>query len=397
MRRGARRFRVPGLCLLLMLFTPLLQADERPIVIGLDADMSSASAQSGIAIQQGAAVAIAEINDRGGLLGRPLKLLVKDHRGNPTRGRDNIQAFAQEPDLLAVLGGLHTPVAMAELPLIHKHRIIYLGPWAAGTGIVDNGYQPNFVFRVSVHDQHAGDFLVQAAKQRGYRRLGLLLERTGWGRSNLQAIGAAAKGHDMEIVATQWFNWGVTRMRAPVENLLQVGAEVILLVANTREGVALVRELAGRAPAERLPVISHWGISGGAFAQLAGNGLEQVDLELLQTYSFFRPSDVQRRDRFLARYRQRYPEHKRLEDMHSAVGIAHAYDLVQLLAAAVQAAGTLERDRVRLALEQLPFHAGLVRDYAPPFTPADHDALGPDDFIMARFREDGVIIPSEPR
>ena len=110
-------------------------------------------------------------------------------------------AAASEPEsppilvgLEAVIGGLHTPVALDELALVHQHRLIYLGPWAAGTGIVDNGYTPNYVFRVSVRDQLAGGFLVGRALAAGYRHPGLLLERTAWGRSNEKAI--TAERHD---------------------------------------------------------------------------------------------------------------------------------------------------------------------------------------------------------
>jgi branched-chain amino acid transport system substrate-binding protein len=42
-------------------------------------------------------------------------------------------------NLVAVVGGLHTPVALAELNKIHEHGIIYLDPWAACTHIVENG------------------------------------------------------------------------------------------------------------------------------------------------------------------------------------------------------------------------------------------------------------------
>lgn len=380
---------------LLVIQFPLVHADVQPVLIGLDADMSSASAQSGKAIRQGAEVAIAEINAQGGLLGRPLELMVKDHRGNPARGRDNIQAFAREPDLLAVLGGLHTPVALSELPLVHQHKIIYLGPWAAGTDIVDNGYSPNYVFRLSVRDQFAGDFLVRAAKQHGHGKLGLLLERTGWGRSNQQAMSAAAAKQGLQIVSTQWFNVGVHQMDAQINALRKAGAQVIMLVSNVREGGSLVRALAAVPAEQRLPVISHWGISGGAFAELAGNALSVVDLELLQTYSFFKPVYPQRSEHFLQLYRRLFPANQQLKDMRSAVGIAHAYDLLHLLAKAVRKAGTLQRDKVRRALEELPLHEGLVRNYAPAFTAERHDALGPEDFIMARFREDGTIVPSE--
>lgn len=85
---------------------------QSPVMVGLDADMSSSSAQAGEAIRRGALLAIEEINASGGVLGRPLELVVRDHRGNPARGLDNMLEFADMPGLLAVIGGLHTPVAL---------------------------------------------------------------------------------------------------------------------------------------------------------------------------------------------------------------------------------------------------------------------------------------------
>ena len=158
------------------------RAVENSLIIGLDADMTSGSAQSGLAIRRGVVLALDEINAAGGLLGRPVELIVRDHRGNPDRGVDNIVEFAEMSDVLAVVGGLHTPVALRELKTIHDQQMIYLGPWAAGTPIVQNEYSPNFVFRVSVRDEYAGGFLVDRALERGLSKIGLLLERTGWGR-----------------------------------------------------------------------------------------------------------------------------------------------------------------------------------------------------------------------
>ena len=50
---------------------------QDPIIIGLDADMSAVAKEGGIAIQRGAEIAIDEINKQGGVLNRPLKLMVK--------------------------------------------------------------------------------------------------------------------------------------------------------------------------------------------------------------------------------------------------------------------------------------------------------------------------------
>ena len=50
---------------------------EPPILIGLDADMSSSSAQAGESIRRGALLAIDEVNSSGGVLGRSLELVIR--------------------------------------------------------------------------------------------------------------------------------------------------------------------------------------------------------------------------------------------------------------------------------------------------------------------------------
>ena len=52
----------------------------------------------------------------------------------------------------ALFGGIDTPVALAIVPLVNKEKKIFMGVWAAGTGITRNGAKPNYVFRVSAVD-----------------------------------------------------------------------------------------------------------------------------------------------------------------------------------------------------------------------------------------------------
>jgi branched-chain amino acid transport system substrate-binding protein len=68
--------------------------------------------------------------------------------------------------------------------------------------------------------------------------------------------------------------------------------------------------------------------------------------------------------------------------------------MTHILAKAIQQAGKAERAAIRDALEEVPSHDGLVKRYAPPFTPERHEALGPNELLMARYREDGVIVPA---
>lgn len=365
------------------------------LLIGLDADISSGSARSGESIRRGAIIAIDEVNAQGGLLGKQLKLEVRDHRGIPARGVANIEYFSSKKNLLAVLGGLHTPVALRELPTIHKNKVIYLVPWAAGTTIVENGYKPNYVFRASVSDQFAGGFLVKKAVEQGYKEIGLLLERTGWGRSNEKAMTSALKKEGLLPTAIEWFRWGsnIEKMSQHINKLKFSGAEVILLVSNAPEGATLIRAMAQRLETDRLPVISHWGITGGDFFEKTKDILGLVKLQFLQTYSFFEPGNKEYAKQFLSAYCQRFNACQGAKAVFSPVGSAHAYDLIHLLVKAAKIAGTPESSQVHTALEQIDYHSGLVREYQPPFTTNNHDALDLSDFRLAHYNSEGIIVP----
>lgn len=383
---------LPILFLAVLLITMPARADQ-PIVVGLDADMSSGAAISGLAIRRGMELAIQEINDSGGVLGRRLEIAIRDHRGNPARGSDNVQAFADDPNVVAVMGGLHTPVVLSELKIIHERQIVFLVPWAAGTPIIDNGFAPNFVFRVSVRDEMAGGFLVDHAIDSGNKKLALLLEKTGWGRSNERAMTLALKAHGLAPVAVEWFGWGVRNLKPSIEKLKAAGAQTILLVSNPREGGVAVKAMASLPASERLPIISHWGITGGDFFADNREFLAGIEFQFLQTFSFFDPPANGRADEFWNKYRAKYPDTRHKEDVLAPVGTAHAYDLVHLLAKAIADAGSTDRAKVRDALESQGFHAGIMKDYAPPFTPDRHDALDAESFRILSYDENGVMRP----
>lgn len=375
-----------------LLLAPCQLLAAPPVIIGLDADMSSIAAQGGEAIKRGALIAIHELNQNGGVLGRQFELRVKDHRGNPARGIDNIDDFAMDSNVVAILGGVHTPVALRELDSIHRNSIPYLDPWAAGTPIIDNGFEPNFAFRLSVRDQYAGPFLIEQALKRGYSKPALLLEQTPWGKSNHKAMTEAIQANSMEAAPVEWFNWGVDDLMPQIDALRKANADVILLVANAPEGAVLIKNLAALPEEQRIPVISHWGIIGGDFPAVAGSALEKVQLSFLQTFSFFNPPDRERADQVLQHHCELFDVCD-AADITASVGLAHAYDLVHILKRAIELAGGTDRALVRDALEKVQGYPGLTRHLSQPFTPTRHDALDESSFQLGQFDKKGTIRP----
>lgn len=372
----------------LKLFKKLSTAFTEDIVIGLDADLVSASAPSGLAIKRGMELAVAELNQKGRILGKKLRIVARDHSGISARGIENIKNFSKLENVVAVMGGLHSPVALSELNSIHENKIIYLGPWAAATGIVENSFRPNFVFRVSVRDEYAGEFLVNKALK-SHQNIALLLENTGWGRGNEKSMTQALKKHQKTPVAIEWFNWGEKNMMPQLTRIENAGADAILMVANAPEGSTIIKDASQRP--KKIPIFSHWGITGGYFWNNVKNELPKVELQFLQTFSFMGIKNKKNRQ-VIAGYIDRY-QIDDSKDIVAPVGTAHAYDLIHLLAKAVEMAGSLDRSKIRDALETIQFHEGLVKNYKYPFTRDDHDALGPEDFFLAEYNSEGSIVP----
>ena len=360
-----------------------------PIKVGLVAALSGPSAQSGEAITRGMQLAIDEINSEGGLLrGRMLELVQRDDESSPPKGLIAARELISD-NIVAIFGGLDSPVSLAMLPVLNKEKRIYMGVWAAATAITHNGADPNYAFRVSAVDALVDVRLLKFAHQKfGSAKAGLMLLNNPWGQSNEQGLIAASKGDpSIEIAGIEKYEPNDVDMVAQLERLKGAGADSMILVANAQPGAQVMKTRARMG--WMVPVVSHWGISGGRFPELAGPTAGEADF--VQTYSFFgKQGPVGQR--VLAELKKKYPQIKGPEDVFSPVGTANAYDAMHLLALGIAQAGSTDGDAIRKALEDLKTpYEGLIKTYAKPFTSSNHDGLGPDDYIMVHYAGDNIV------
>jgi branched-chain amino acid transport system substrate-binding protein len=360
-----------------------------PIKIGQIAALSGGSAQSGEAITRGMSLAIDEINAKGGLLGgRMLVLVQRDDESAPPKGLIAARELISE-DVAAIFGGIDTPVSMAMVPVLNKEKRIYMGVWAAGTAITRNGATPNYAFRVSAVDALVDVRLLKFAHQKfGAKKAGLILINNPWGQGNEKGLQAASKADpSVEIAGVERFENNDVDLVPQLARLKDAGADALILVGNAAPGAQVMK--ARERMAWNVPVISHWGISGGRFPELAGASAGEPDF--VQTYSFFgTQSPVGQR--VLAGLMKKYPQIKGPEDVFAPVGTADAYDAMHILALGIAQAGSTDPDAIRAALEDLKApYEGLIKTYTKPFTADNHDALGPDDYIMVHYEGDKIV------
>lgn len=391
---------VPALILVALMLlstprsSPAADANAKPVRLGLTAEYGLRNSFSAQAVEMGIRVAMHEINESGGVLdGRPLVLETRDDRSVPARAIQNVKDFNAMEDMVAVFGARFSPVMVELLPVVHDIGMILLDPWASADIITNHDRKPNYCFRLSLKDSMAMPVMLGHAVKKGLNRVGLLLPNTAWGRSNIQAAEAYAGSNPaVRIVRSRWYNWGDDSLLNLYQHLLDADAQALILVANDREGGILVKEIAGLPEEKRLPILSHWGVTGGDFFESVKDALKNLDFSVVQTFSFFK-ADPKIRDRFMATARQLYDDIDGFESIQAPVGVGHAYDLTHLMARAIEKAGGTDRSAIRDALEHLGPYEGLVATLKRPFTPENHDALGPESVFMAKFREDAVLVP----
>ncbi|MBX9932092.1 MAG: ABC transporter substrate-binding protein [Methylobacterium sp.] len=355
--------------------------------IGLVTALSGQSAKSGEAISRGIGLALDEINAKGGVLGQPLELVARDDEANPSKGVLAARELIQRVGVVALVGGLDTPVSMAIVPIANQMKVPFLGPWAAGTGITRNGAADNYAFRVSAVDALVGEALVAyAVKTYGAKKPGMILVNNAWGESNEKGLNAALKTASLAAAGIEKYEAADVDMVPQLTRLKEAGADALFLVGNVGPSAQVVKSLDRMGWS--VPVVSHWGPAGGRFDELAGPSAAKV--HFIQTFTFAGNSSP-KATAVLAALKAKYPAIKSMADVTPAVGIANAYDATHLLALAITAAGSAKGPDVRDGFYKVGTYPGLIKTYEKPFAPGQHDALGAQDYVFTRFK-DGEIV-----
>src|SRR6187399_1931200 len=365
---------------------PALAQDT--LKLGLVAAMSGQSAKSGEAIVRGLSVAIDEINAKGGVLGKKVELLVRDDESNPAKGAVAARELVQREKVAGLFGGLDTPVSIAIVPFANQSKVPFMGVWAAGTPITRNGAAENYVFRVSAVDVLVDKALVDyAVKKYSAKKPGMILINNPWGESNEKGLKAALDDKKLPYAGIEKFETNDVDLVPQLTRLKQAGADVLFMVANVAPSAQVVKSLDRMS--WDVPIVSHWGPAGGRFSELAGPSGAKV--HFIQTFSFAGTLSP-KAEAVLAALKKKYPEIKSLADVTPAVGIANAYDAMNLTALAIAKAGSTDGSKIREAFEQIESYDGLIKNYKKPFSATEHDALTSNDYIFTHFKE-GQILP----
>lgn len=115
-----------GAASLLYSTQPDWAASEAPIKIGMIDPRTSNFAALGVSEIKGAEMAAAEINAKGGIMGRPLQLIVEDSAGNPATGADKASRLISRDKVNFLMGSVNSAVSLSLSQFAERHKILFL-------------------------------------------------------------------------------------------------------------------------------------------------------------------------------------------------------------------------------------------------------------------------------
>lgn len=355
------------------------QAPSGPIRIGLIFPLTGGSADMGNSARIGAEVAVKEINEVGGYLGRPLELVIRDDKADNDTGLAHAQELVLKEKVTATIGFCNTGVAMKALDVFQANKSILFVPCATGTAITAKYPAPeSYIFRTSARDSLQTQFLVDEIVRRGLNKVALLVDTSGYGEAGLKDLEGALQRAGLKPQAVVRFKVGVENLDAEIQQLKASGADALIgWTVGPEEGVIS----AARANAGwKVPQFGPWGLSHASAFQKSGGKVEGSLMVQTVLPNVF----LERNSTFLRNYAKSGKE----SPMGSMMSAAQTYDSVHLLLRAMfDSKGDISGAGIKKALENpSASYRGVVTTYERAFSPTDHDAISANMLWLGTWR-----------
>jgi branched-chain amino acid transport system substrate-binding protein len=176
-----------------------------PIAVGFTTPLAASVGGLGAPAAEGLKIAAKEINARGGVKGRQLKLDIQDNSCTASGGVTAVQKLlSAKPQPVAVLGGFCSDSTLAAAPIVQRAQVPLLVDGASNPKITEQagaGGNP-WVFRWVPNDnQTASATIGNLAKTPGIKKIAIVADNLAYGRGGSDALAAAAKAKGLQVLS----------------------------------------------------------------------------------------------------------------------------------------------------------------------------------------------------
>ncbi len=218
---------VPSILVVLLACGTALASE--PIVLGQSAALTGPASMLGTEMARGMNAYFNQVNERGGINGRVIKLITLDDGYEPERTLQNTQKLINDDKAVALVGYVGTPTSLAVMPTVKSSGLPFIGAYTGAESLRDGKFDNVYNIRASYNDEALR--ITKEIDGMGLRTMGIVYQKDAFGDAGLHAMQAAiAKHPDMKIV------W----METVERNSIKVDTAVAKILANHVDTVFVV-------------------------------------------------------------------------------------------------------------------------------------------------------------
>lgn len=318
-------------------------AAEDVIKIGHLAALTGDWAAYGQTEANSAKLAVAEINAKGGVLGKKLELLVYDFRTRPEDAVNAFRRMAENDKVVAVIGANGSGINIATAPLADKYKVPQIGTVSTNLLVTvdEKGVLHPYMFRICFTDPYQGQLIAAFSAQELKKMTAAVLWDVGsdYAQGLREFFMKYYEQYGGKVVADLGFRAGTdVDFRAQLTTIRDSKAEVLVL-PNMGKEMALIMKQARELGMKDIIFVGGDGY-GEFMWEIAGDAMEGS-----YWINHVAPEDPAMAD-FFADYRKIYND----ECKEFTNGIL-AYDAIYWLADAIERAGKADSTAIKDALE----------------------------------------------
>ncbi len=316
---------------------------QEPIRIGAFLSVTGPAAFLGDPELKTLEMYVEKINAEGGLLGRKVQLVSYDDAGDAEKARTFAKRLIEQDKVDVLVGGSTTGTTMAAVPLVEQAGTPFIS-LAGAVPIVEP--TKKWVFKTPHTDRMACEKIFVDLQARKLSKVALISGSGGFDKSmRAECLKVGAK-YGVEFVADETYGASDTDMTAQLAKIKASNAQAVLN-AGFGQGPAIVTRNF-RQVGLTLPLYQSHGVASREFIKLAGPAAEGVRLPAaaLLVSDLLPAEDAQKP--VVVAYRKAY-EDKFKTDVSTFGG--HAYDGLMLAVNAIKKAGSVDKAKLRDAIE----------------------------------------------
>lgn len=354
------------------------------IKIGFVNSLSGTMAISEQTVSDSLHMAVDEINAKGGVLGKQLKVVQQDGKSEPAVFAEKAKTLIEKECVAAVFGGWTSSSRKAMLPVFEADNALLFYP------LQYEGMEtsPNIFYSGAAPNQQivpALDYL----KEQGYKKLFLVGSDYVFPQTANRVVKAYAEGNGMEVVGEEYTPMGSTDFTTIVNKLKFSGADAVVNTLNGDSNVAFFKEYkASGLKAATTPVIS----MSIAEEEVSAIGVDNVK-DQLTAWNYYQTLNNAQNKTFVKNFKARYGANRPTSDPMES-----AYTSVYLWKGMVEKAKSFDVDKVKAAADGVTFNApeGKVKvdgENHHIYKTSYIGKIGSDKLIHTVWKSDGPIKP----